>query len=203
MNVLRKLGSSTALDPRQCEKDGARRLMGMKIEALNANLQSCCERLEVTQVYKHILIATDGSQLAAKAVTQGLELAKALGAKATAVTVSEPWNFVLAALAEREHLPDPLADYDLCTEAAAERFFWVVHQTAKRLAQACATVHVKNQHPAEGILQTAQAMGCDLIVMASHGRRGFAKLLLGSRTTRILTLSPIAVLVPPREHVIG
>ena len=52
-------------------------------------------------MYKHILIATDGSELAAKAVTQGLALAKALGAKATVVTVSEPWNFVLAALAER------------------------------------------------------------------------------------------------------
>ena len=153
-------------------------------------------------MYKHILIATDGSQLATTAVTQGLELAKALRAKATAVTVSEPWNFVLAALAERGHRRNPLADYGLCTEAAAERIFWVVHQTAKRLAQACATVHVKNQYPAEGILATAQGMGCDLIVMASHGRRGFAKLLLGSQTTRVVTLSPVPVLVC-RENTSG
>jgi len=81
-------------------------------------------------VYNHILIATDGSELAAKAVTQGLALAKALGANATAVTVSEPWNFVLAALAEREH-----ADYERCTDAAANRIFWAVHQTAR--AQPC------------------------------------------------------------------
>ena len=146
-------------------------------------------------MYKHILIATDGSEPAAKAVTQGLALAKALGAKATAVTVSEPWNFVLAALAEREHRPDPMADYDQCTEAAAERIFWIVHQMAKKLGQACATVHIKDRYPAEGILQAAQAKGCDLIVMASHGRRGFAKLLLGSQTNRVVTLSCTPVLV--------
>jgi nucleotide-binding universal stress UspA family protein len=145
-------------------------------------------------MYKHILIATDGSELAAKAVTQGLALAKALRAKATAVTVSEPWNFVLSALAEAEHRPEMMADYDQCTEAAAERTFWVVHQTAKRLGQACATLHIKNQYPAEGILETAQVKGCDLIVMASHGRRGFAKLLLGSQTARVVTLSSTPVL---------
>ena len=146
-------------------------------------------------MYKHILIATDGSELAAKAVTHGLELAKALGAKATAVTVSEPWNFVLAVLAEREHQPERMADYDQCTDAAAERVFWIVHHVAERLTQACATWHIKNRCPAEGILEVAQAKGCDLIVMGSHGRRGFAKLLLGSQTTRVVTLSSTPVLV--------
>jgi nucleotide-binding universal stress UspA family protein len=146
-------------------------------------------------VYKHILIATDGSESAAKAVTQGLALAKALGATATAVTVSEPWNFVLAALASREHRPEPLADYDKCTDAAAERIFWSVHRIAKKLDQACTTLHIKDRYPAEGILEAQQAKGCDLIVMGSHGRRGFAKLLLGSQTTRIVTLSTTPVLV--------
>jgi nucleotide-binding universal stress UspA family protein len=120
-------------------------------------------------VYRHILIATDGSELAAKAVTQGLALAKALGAKATAVTVSEPWNFVLAALAEREHRLEPLADYDQCKNAAAERIFWIVHQIAKRLTQACATLHIKNRYPAEGILE-----GCTSKRLRSHCD-GFAR----------------------------
>jgi len=146
-------------------------------------------------MYRHILIATEGSQAAAKAVRQGLALAKALGAKAPAATVSEPWNFVLAALAEREHRPEPLADYDKCTAAAAERIFWSVHQVAKKLNQACATVHIKDRLPAEGILEAAQTHGCDLIVMGSHGRRGFAKLLLGSQTSRVLALSATPVLV--------
>jgi nucleotide-binding universal stress UspA family protein len=150
---------------------------------------------EGAHVYKHILIATDGSELAAKAVTQGLALAKALGANATAVTVSEPWNFVLAALAEREHRPEPIADYDACTEAAAERIFGIVHQIGKKLGHECATLHIKDRDPAEGILEAAQAKGCDLIVMAAHGRRGFAKLLLGSQTNRVVTLSSIPVLV--------
>ncbi len=146
-------------------------------------------------MYKHILIATDGSELASKAVAQGLELAKALGANATAVTVSEPWNFVLAALAEREHRPEPKADYDECTEAAAERVFWIVRQIAKKLGQKCETMHIRDRYPAEGILEAAQAKGCDLIVMAAHGRRGIAKLLLGSQTTRVVTLSSIPLLV--------
>jgi nucleotide-binding universal stress UspA family protein len=146
-------------------------------------------------VYKHILVATDGSESAAKAVGQGLALAKALGAKVTATTISEPWNFVLAALAEREHRPEPLADYDKCTAAAAERIFWSVRQVAKTLEQACATVHIKDRLPADGILEAAQAHGCDLIVMGSHGRRGFAKLLLGSQTSHVLALSTTPVLV--------
>jgi nucleotide-binding universal stress UspA family protein len=90
---------------------------------------------------------------------------------------------------------DTAAGYDQCTEAAAERIFWIVHQIAKRLAQACATYHIKDRYPAEGILEAAQAKGCDLIVMGSHGRRGFAKLLLGSQTTRVVTLSSTPVLV--------
>ena len=146
-------------------------------------------------MYKHILIATDGTESAAKAVRQGLALAKALGAKVTAATVSEPWNFVLAALAERRHRPESLADYDKCRDAAAERIFWGVHQVANRLDQACATVHIKDRPPADGILEAAHAHGCDLIVMGSHGRRGFAKLLLGSQTSRVLALSATPVLV--------
>jgi nucleotide-binding universal stress UspA family protein len=114
-------------------------------------------------VYKHILIATDGSEMAAKAVTQGLALAKALGAKATAVTVSEPWNFVLAALAEREHRPEPLAEYEQCTDAAEKRIFWIVHQLARRLDQACATLHIKDRYPAEGI-----SRGCRSQRLRSH-----------------------------------
>jgi len=150
---------------------------------------------ERAHVYKHILIATDGSELAAKAVTQGLGLAKALGAKATAVTVSEPWNFILAALAEREHRAQPLAEYEQCTDAAAERIFWIVHQLARRFDQACATLHIKDRYPADGILEAAEARGCDLIVMGSKGRRGFAKVLLGSQTSRVLALSSTSVLV--------
>jgi nucleotide-binding universal stress UspA family protein len=146
-------------------------------------------------MFKHVLIATDGSDAAAKAVTQGLTLAKALGAKATALTVSEPFNFVLASVADARQQSDAAADYEACAKEAAERCFWLVQQTAKRLGLVCTALHVKHRHPAEAILETAKAEGCDLIAIASHGRRGLANLILGSQTARVLALTSTAVLV--------
>ncbi len=146
-------------------------------------------------MYKHILIATDGSELAQKAVLQGLELARQLGAKATAVTVTEPWDALsMAALAERQ-LPNPVADYGERMSAQANRVLWWVREAARKHGQACMTMYVKDRHPAEGILEAAAAEGCDLIVMASHGRRGLSKLLLGSQAMKVATLSPVPVLV--------
>jgi nucleotide-binding universal stress UspA family protein len=149
---------------------------------------------EIT-MYKHILIATDGSELARKAESIGLTLAKALSARASAVTVTEPWDALsMAALAERG-LPNPVADYEEGVAAAANRILWGVSETAKKIGLACTTVHVKDKYPAEGIIETAKERGCDVIVMASHGRRGISKMLLGSQATKVVTLSPVPVLV--------
>ena len=146
-------------------------------------------------MYKHILIAIDGSDLAQKAETVGLTLAKALNAQATAVTVTEPWDALsMAALAERG-MPNPVADYDECMAAAANRILWGASETAKKIGASCATLHVKDRYPAEGIIETAKEQGCDLIVMASHGRRGISRVLLGSQATKVVTLSPFPVLV--------
>lgn len=146
-------------------------------------------------MFKHILIATDGSELADKAVAQGLALAKALGAKATAVTVTEPWDALsMAALAESQ-IRNPVADYEERMAAVANRILWSVGEEAKKQGVPCATVYMKDRHPAEGILETAQAQACDLIVMASHGRRGLARLLLGSQANKVVTLSPVPVLI--------
>ncbi len=146
-------------------------------------------------MYKHILIATDGSDLARQAELTGLTLAKALNAQVTAVTVTEPWDALsMAALAERGK-PNPVADYDECMAAAANRILSGVSETAKKIGASCATLHVKDRYPAEGIVETAKARGCDLIVMASHGRRGISRALLGSQATKVVTLSPMPVLV--------
>jgi nucleotide-binding universal stress UspA family protein len=144
-------------------------------------------------MFKHVLIGTDGSDLAGKAATTGLTLAKELNAQVTAVTVTPPWNAV-AAVAERS-LPNPVADYDEIVAASANRILWDVTQMAKKIGIACATLHSKDKHPAEGILETAKERGCDLIVMASHGRRGISRMLLGSQTSEVLTFSAIPVLV--------
>ena len=146
-------------------------------------------------MYKHILIATDGSELAKKAETTGLALAKKLGAKATAVTVTEPWDALsMAALAER-NIPNPVADYDENVAASANRILWGVTETAKKMEVSCTTAHVRDRYPTDGIIEAAKERGCDLIVMASHGRRGISRMLLGSQTTKVVTLSPVPVLV--------
>jgi nucleotide-binding universal stress UspA family protein len=143
-------------------------------------------------VYKHILIATDGSELATKAVEQGLALAKALGAKATAVTVTESW----VAIAPGEYaIAFPIDDYEKACAAGAQMTLGAVKEVAQRLGAACDTLHVKDQLPAEGIIETAKTLGCDLIVMASHGRRGVARLLLGSQANKVVTQSSVPVLI--------
>jgi nucleotide-binding universal stress UspA family protein len=146
-------------------------------------------------MFTHILIATDGSELARKAEEIGLTLAKALKAQATAVTVTEPWDAMsMAGLVERG-IPNPVADYEERVAATANRILSSTSEIAKRIGTTCTTLHVKDKHPAEGIVEAAKDKGCDLIVMASHGRRGISKLLLGSQATKVVTLSPVAVLV--------
>lgn len=143
-------------------------------------------------MYKHILIATDGSELGAKAVAQGLDLAKQLGAKVTAITVTEPWT---AAAYGAIPTPTLIKAYEKGAAENAAGILASVSDVAKNKQVACDPLHVKDHYPAEGIIDTAKAKGCDLIVMASHGRRGLARVLLGSETTKVLTLSPVPVLV--------
>jgi len=143
-------------------------------------------------MFKHILIATDGSELASKAVTAGLQLAKHLQAKATAVTATQAWMAVVTGEAA---LGFPLAEYERSAADTAARILAAVSDAAQRTGVACATVHAKDSYPADGILETAKARGCDLIVMASHGRRGLSRLLLGSEAVRVLTHSTVPVLV--------
>jgi nucleotide-binding universal stress UspA family protein len=143
-------------------------------------------------MFAHIMIATDGSALAQRAVAQGLALAKALGAKATAVTVTEP---ISALLVGEAAIAFPIEEYDKAASADAARILAGVSAQAAQAGVACDTLHVSQRHPAEGIVEAAKAQGCGLIVMASHGRRGFSKLLLGSQATRVLTLSEVPVLI--------
>jgi nucleotide-binding universal stress UspA family protein len=150
--------------------------------------------LEVV-MFKHILIATDGSELADKAVVQGLALAKALNAKVTAVTVTEPWDALSMAAIAEGRMRNPIPDYEERTAAAANRILWSVVDKAKKVDIPCTTIYVEDRHPAEGIIETAQVQMCDLIVMASHGRRGLERLLIGSQANRVVTLSSVPVLI--------
>ena len=143
-------------------------------------------------MYKHILIATDGSELAGKAVAAGLALAKELEAKVTAVIVSEPWT---ALVAGEMAVGFPYQEYEQGAAQNAATILAGVAENAKKACVACATLHMPDRFPAEAIVDCAKDKGCDLIVMASHGRRGLSKLLLGSETVRVLTHSTVPVLV--------
>jgi nucleotide-binding universal stress UspA family protein len=142
-------------------------------------------------MYKHILIATDGSELAGKAVKAGLTLAKLLNAKVTVLTASEPWT---AMMTGEPAIVFPIEEYEKASAENAARILSAVSAEAQKTGVTCATAHVID-FPADAIVATAKSKGCDLIVMASHGRRGLSKLLLGSQATRVLTSSTVPVLV--------
>lgn len=141
-------------------------------------------------MYKHILIATDGSELGQKGVGQGISLARALGAKATVVTVTEPFR----AMGDMV-FSYPVTEYDKAAAAGAQTILGSAVEIARKAGISCETLHVKDHFPAEGIIETANRLGCDLIVMSSHGRRGISRMLLGSQANKVVTLSEVPVLI--------
>lgn len=143
-------------------------------------------------MYKHILIATDGSEIAADTLAQGLRLAKALGARVTAVNVTEPWT---AGAYGPAPTPSLIRVYDKAAAENAAAVLARAEAAAAELGVSCTTLHVKDQHPADGIVATAVAQGCDLIVLGSHRRRALARALLGSVAMEVLTASPVPVLI--------
>jgi nucleotide-binding universal stress UspA family protein len=146
-------------------------------------------------MYKHILIATDGSELASQAVVHGITLAKKHKAPVTVVTVTELWSAFDMARDSREGSRNPLGQYEAEAAASARRILDKAGQIATSQGVPCNLIHVPDQHPAEGIVATAKEKGCDLIVMASHGHRGIDRILLGSRAYEVLTYSKVPVLI--------
>ncbi len=137
-------------------------------------------------LYTNILITTDGSELAQKGVDHGLTLAKSLGSKATVITVAEPYP------------PNSPATVGSWTDAQQHHADAALNLAKEAAAKMGVTVEVAlawHASPAEAIVKTAQDRGCNLIVMASHGRRGVSRLLLGSQTAEVVHLSKIPVLV--------
>jgi len=146
-------------------------------------------------MYQRILIATDGSDLAGKAVDYGIALAKRLDVPVTAVTVTESWSAVELDRMARQGSQNPIAQFEEMAAAAASNILEKVKQTASSQGVPCDVVHVQDQHPAEGIIAAAKNKGCDLIVMASHGRRGIDRVLLGSQANEVLTHSKVPALI--------
>ena len=143
-------------------------------------------------MYRHILIPTDGSALSEMAIRQGVVLAKAIGAKVTALTVSPPFHVFDVDPVMVTSTP---AHYAKESAARAEKYLAVARVEAGIAGVPCETLHVTQDHVYQAIIDTAGAKGCDLIFMASHGRKGMSALVLGSETYKVLTHGKIPVLV--------
>lgn len=146
-------------------------------------------------MYNNILMATDGSKFAQKAVRHAFKLAKALNSRITIVNVTE--NLSTHELLQRTKTTsgNPFEAYEKAEAVVAAKILAEVHKQAVKAGIVCTDVHVKDKHPAEGIIETAEKKNCDLIVMASHGRRGVQKILLGSIASEVLARSQIPVLI--------
>ena len=130
-------------------------------------------------MYKHILIATDGSELATRGVRHGLGLARAMELAREA----------------RGGSNNPIAEFERLASATALGILEQARKVAQEEGVKVETIHVPDARPAEGIIATAEDKKCDLVVMASHGRRGIQRLFLGSQALEVLTRSKIPALI--------
>ena len=145
-------------------------------------------------MFKHILIPTDGSDTALKAVKAGVALAAEIGAKVTGYCAQEP---VPIHIHGEGHIADKrmIQEFERRAGEFAQRNVKAVEDAAKAAAVPCAVLITKSAVPYRGIVEAADKKGCDAIFIASHGYRGLKKLLLGSVTQEVLTHSKIPVLV--------
>jgi nucleotide-binding universal stress UspA family protein len=143
-------------------------------------------------MFKHILLPTDGSRPSEQAVFQGIELARQHGARVTALHAMPEFHLLSYRAAAIDETRDHFAQD---TQAHAQQYLDFVRRVAAEAGVECATVAELSDHPHDAICKAARRLGCDLIVMASHGRRGIVNLLLGSETQRVLAHTEVPVLV--------
>jgi nucleotide-binding universal stress UspA family protein len=142
-------------------------------------------------MFNRILVPTDGSDITSKAVDTAIKLAKSVGAQLYTISVKEPFPY--SAISEMQ--PTPPQEFFDAQERIATKRVHAVTEACKAAGVACQAHTVEALHPWEAIIDHAKRNECDLLVMASHGRRGVSALLLGSETQKVLTHSKVPVLV--------
>ncbi len=151
-------------------------------------------------MYKHILIPTDGSKLAKEASQAAVELARSLGARVTGFFAAPPATPIVF----KGLLPAGYAtpeEHEANIQKAAQAYLGAIEKVAKAAGVPCETLSVTSDYPADAIIATAKKRRCDLIFMASHGRRGLRReSLLGSETQKVLSQAPLPVLVYRRPQ---
>lgn len=143
-------------------------------------------------MYKRILLPTDGSEASTRAVLAGVEFARSTGAEVVAMTAIPVFH---AFTADTEMLEATAEQYAQTSRERGQRLVDDVAAVAREAGVPCTCVQLVSDHPYEAIIDTARDQRCDLIVMASHGRRGIKGLLMGSETQKVLVHSSIPVLV--------
>jgi nucleotide-binding universal stress UspA family protein len=143
-------------------------------------------------MFKHILVPTDGSPLSEAAVEHAIDFAKSVGAKITGLHVIPPFQTFTY---HTEMLEDTRDQFEKDSRMHAEQFLARIENAAKQAGVECTTMYVESDQPYQAIIDTAKEAGCDVIAMASHGRKGVKGLLMGSETQKVLTYSTIPVLV--------
>ncbi|MES2073040.1 MAG: universal stress protein [Pseudomonadota bacterium] len=143
-------------------------------------------------MYTHILLPTDGTPSSKDAIQKCMRFAKALNAKVTGLHVVPQYHMFSY---QPEMMEDTSDKFAKECEAQAQRYLSEIELEAKELRVDCSTLTLTNDHPYEAIIQAAEKQGCDLIAMASHGRKGIKALLLSSETQKVLAHSKIPVLV--------
>jgi len=146
-------------------------------------------------MYKHIMLPVDGSELSQKAAKECIAFAKAIGARISVIhvvshfhlAIEEGFSSAVVRNLEKEHEEE--------SKKAAQNILAGVQKLAKAGGVECNALSVIGDSPYEEIIKQAKKQKCDLIMMASHGRRGLEGLLLGSETAKVLTHSQIPVLV--------
>jgi nucleotide-binding universal stress UspA family protein len=143
-------------------------------------------------MYKRILIPTDGSEASQRAILAAVDFARDMGAEVVGLTVTPEFKLLSA---DSQMLEDTPEQYAGRSDALARRILAAVEDAARDAGVACRTEHAIDDDPWAAIVATAERLDCDLIAMASHGRRGLKGLLLGSETQKVLVHSTVPVLV--------
>jgi len=143
-------------------------------------------------MFKQILLPTDGSELSERAVLAGVSFAKDVGAQVVGFTALPDFRTFTA---DAEMLATTEDEYLATSEARGARILATVENAARNAGVPCSSIVSRSSQPYEAILAAAREHGCDLIIMASHGRHGITGMLLGSETQKVLVHSAIPVLV--------
>jgi nucleotide-binding universal stress UspA family protein len=145
-------------------------------------------------MYKHILIPTDGSELSGKAIDAGIEFARSVGARVTGFTAMPEYQIPSESELMSRHAIS-LPDYERDAKKQAEIALQPIADRARAAGIDYDADFALSDFPHDAIIRAAQKHGCDLIFMASHGRRGLSALVHGSETQAVLTHSTIPTLV--------